>query len=101
MAAAFVGKWKMDKSENAEAFMKATDAPEEIWKKVKEAKPTFEFAVNDNKWHVKNDMMKLDHEFELGKEVEHTGPDGRKSKNTSTFEGGKLVTESKLENVSF
>ena len=112
----FVGKWKLDKVDNLDGFMKVAaffpmelyfvqsmGAPPELIKKALENqdKHNIEISNSGNKWNIKSDTMKMNHEFELGKQVEETGPCGRSTKNITRMDGNKLITDARYEDVSF
>jgi len=99
MADAFVGKWKMDSSENFDEYMKAAGVGAMMAKIGSTAKPTLYISVEGDTWTVKSETTfktsKI--EFKLGVPFDETTVDDRKMKTTITLEGNKLIQDQKGE----
>ncbi|KAI6243492.1 Fatty acid-binding-like protein 5 [Aphelenchoides fujianensis] len=101
MAEKFVGKWELVDSENFEPFLKHMGVGEEAQKVAASIKPKLTVDVTDggNKWkiHVASTYKTMTTEFELNREFEEDGMDGRKLKSICTFENGRLTQDQKSQ----
>jgi hypothetical protein len=99
MAAAFVGKWDLQKSENFDDYMKAVGVGAVMAKLGSTAKPTLKFSVDGDTWTMKSEttLKSTKVEFKLGVEFDETTADDRKMKTTFTLDGNKLTQDQKGE----
>jgi hypothetical protein len=97
MAEAFVGKWKMDSSENFDAYMKAVGVGAIMAKAGSAAKPTVYISIDGDTWTLKSETTFKNSEikFKLGQEFDETTVDDRKMKTTITLVGNKLIQDQK------
>lgn len=93
MVDAFVGKFKLDTSENFDEFMKALGVNMALRKVGGVTKPTMTISKDGDSITFSSESTFKNYKatFKLGEEYEDTSPDGRKCKNTHTLVGGKIV----------
>jgi len=97
MAAAFIGTWNMESSENFDAYMKAVGVGAIMAKLGSSAKPTLVVEVDGNTWTIKSEttFKTTKVTFQLGVEFQETTADDRKMNTTFTLEGNKLTQDQK------
>jgi hypothetical protein len=102
MAAAFVGTWKMESSENFDSYMEAVGVGAAMAKIGSMSKPTVTISVDGDTWNMKSETLfknsKL--QFQIGVEFDETTPDDRQMKTIFTLEGNKLIQDQKGEKPS-
>jgi len=97
MAAAFVGTWNMQSSENFDEYMKAVGVNAAMAAIGSTAKPTLIISVEGDTWTLKSETLikNTKVQFKLGVEFDETTADDRKMKTTFTLDGNKLVQDQK------
>lgn len=97
MAAAFVGKWNMESSENFDNYMKAVGVGTIMAKVGSTAKPTLHISIDGDTWTLKSEttFKTSKVEFKLGQEFDETTVDDRQMKTTFTLDGNKLTQDQK------
>jgi len=97
MAEAFVGTWKMESSENFEAYMEQVGVNVAMAKIGSAAKPTLVISVDGDTWTLKSETLfkNTKIQFQLGVEFDETTADDRKMKTTFTLDGNKLTQDQK------
>jgi len=97
MAQAFVGKWKMESSDNFDAYMKAVGVGAIMATLGSVAKPTVYISIDGDTWTLKSESTAKNtkFDFKLGVEFDETTADDRHMKTTITLDGNKLVQEQK------
>jgi hypothetical protein len=102
MAEAFVGTWKMESSENFEAYMEAVGVSAPMAKLGTLTKPTLTISIEGDTWNMKSETLFKNQKlhFSLGVEFDETTPDDRHMKTTFTLEGNKLVQDQKGDKPS-
>ncbi|XP_076006035.1 fatty acid-binding protein 9-like [Genypterus blacodes] len=94
MASNFVGKWKMESSENCKEYMKEIGACCAMQNMAGKATPILHISMDgDGTMCMKFETPCKTHEakFKLGEEFDNTTLDGRNTKNVVTLEDGTLV----------
>uniref|UniRef100_A0A914R162 Cytosolic fatty-acid binding proteins domain-containing protein n=1 Tax=Panagrolaimus davidi TaxID=227884 RepID=A0A914R162_9BILA len=103
MTEQFAGRWISESSENVEAFMQALGSNWIMQKLASNLPIKIEMEVkidgNHGKINIYTIIKNFNLEFELGKEFEDTGGDGKKKMSTFTFEEGKLIKIEKATKV--
>lgn len=87
----FEGKWKLESSENFDAYMKAAGVNYMMRKLGATAKPTLYIARKGNQWSLKTEttFKTTEFTFAFDEEFQETTTDGRKVKSTISKEGEK------------
>merc|ERR1712025_1530451 len=95
MAAAFVGKFLIEKRENYDGFMKGVGVPDEYIEKGRDAKVTTEIAQNGDSFVITRirPAGTTSNTLTLGQESELDTIKGDKIKVTVTFADGKLTAK--------
>lgn len=96
--AAFVGRWRMETSENFDEYMKAVGVGMMLRKTAGALKPDIVFSIDGDTWKLRSESTFKNTEivFKLGEEFDETTADGRKVKTTMTLEGdNKLIHKQK------
>jgi len=100
---AFVGKWKMESSENFEEYLKEIGVGMATRKMAASTKPNnFVIAEPNGVYNYRTESSFKNHDtrFKLNEEFEEHTADGRKVKTTMTLDGRKLIQEQKGEPVN-
>jgi len=99
MAEAFVGTWKMESSENFDAYMEAVGVGAVMAKLGSTAKPSLIISIEGDTWKLKTEttFKKTKVEFKLGVEFDEETADGRKVKTIFTLDGNKLTQDQKAD----
>jgi len=99
MADQFVGTWKLDSSENFDAYMQAVGVNAAMAKLGSVTKPTMTISIDGDTWNMKSETLFKNNkmQFQLGVEFDETTPDDRQMKTTITLEGNKLIQDQKGE----
>ena len=97
MAEAFVGTWKMESSENFDAYMEAVGVNAAMAKLGSVAKPTLIISIDGDTWTIKSETLFKNSkiQFQLGVEIDETTADDRQMKTTFNLEGNKLIQDQK------
>jgi len=97
MAAAFVGTWNMESSDNFDAYMREVGVNAVTAKLGSVAKPTMIVSQEGDTWTLKSETTFKNTKvvFQLGVEFDETTADDRKMKTTFTLEGNKLIQTQK------
>jgi len=97
MAAAFVGTWNMESSDNFDAYMREVGVNAVTAKLGSVAKPTMLVSQEGDTWTLKSETTFKNTKvvFQLGVEFDETTADDRKMKTTFTLEGNKLIQTQK------
>jgi hypothetical protein len=96
--AGFIGKWKMESSDNFDNYMKAVGVGAVMAKIGSTAKPTVIISCDEGKWNIRTEttFKSSDCFFKMNEEFEETTTDGRKCQTTFTLDGDtKLVQDQK------
>nr|WPK49582.1 FABP1 [Pseudechiniscus sp.] len=93
MADLFVGKYKLESSENFEEYMKSIGVGMVMRKLGASATPVLTIWKEGDVYHVKSETTFKTTEiaFRLGEEFDEETPDGRKVKSVISQEGNKLI----------
>jgi len=97
---AFIGKWKMESSENFEEFLKEIGVNMATRKLASSAKPNNIFSAEGGGVYLlrsESTFKNHDMKFKLNEEFEEHTADGRKVKSTVILDGRKLIQEQKGE----
>jgi len=97
MAAAFVGTWNMQSTENFDSYMQAVGVNVAMAKIGNQSKPTLVISVDGDTWTLKSETLLKNTKvvFTLGVEFDETTADDRKMKTTFTLDGNKLIQDQK------
>jgi len=96
----FIGRWKMDSSENFDKYMEAVGIGFVTRKMANSTKPTHVFIANpDGSYTLRAEsaVKNQEQKFRLNEEFEEHTPDGRNAKSTLRLEDGKLIQDQKAE----
>ncbi|XP_023680092.1 fatty acid-binding protein, liver-like [Paramormyrops kingsleyae] len=94
MVELFVGKWKMETSDNFDDYMKALGVGLATRQMGNMVKPCFHFAVDDQGvvcMKSQSTLKSTEVKFKLDEEFDETTADDRKTKTVVTLENGKLI----------
>lgn len=93
----FVGKWRLEESENFDKYMEAVGVGFMLRKVATTLKPDLVFAADGEGWKMRTESTFKTTEigFKLGEEFEEETADGRKMKTTMTLDENKLVQSQK------
>ena len=94
----FEGVWKLESSENFDAYMKVIGISWAMRQVASATKPTLTIVVNGKHWSLKQEsaVSTTTTEFDIDVEFEETTPDGRVCKSTfSLTPDGKLIQQQK------
>jgi hypothetical protein len=100
---AFIGKWKMESSDNFEEYLKAVGIGMATRKMAASTKPNNIISAEPNGvYNIRSEssFKTTDLKFKLGEEFEEHMADGRKAKTTISLEGGKLIQDQKADHHS-
>jgi len=96
----FIGKWKMESSENFEDYLKAIGIGMATRKIAGSQKPNNVISAEPNGvYNIRSESSFKNHDmkFKLNEEFEEHTADGRKAKTTMRLEGGKLIQDQKAD----
>ncbi|XP_006009737.1 fatty acid-binding protein, liver [Latimeria chalumnae] len=99
MVEQFVGKWKLETSENFDDYMKALGVNFATRTLVSATKPNVIVSVDGDMITVKTEstIKTSSFKFKLGEEFDETTPDDRKTKTIIKLEDGKLLQVQKWD----
>ncbi|XP_067887785.1 fatty acid-binding protein, liver-like [Heterodontus francisci] len=93
MVEAFIGKWKLVKTENFDEYMKALGVNAALRKLGNRTKTITNISIDNDIITLETTSMVKSTKihFKVGKEFDETTADDRKTKTTVTYENGQLV----------
>jgi len=89
-----LGKWKLEKSENFDEYMKAVGVNMLTRKVASTLKPNYSITAEENDMYnlrTESTFKNTDMKFKFGEEFDETTSDGRKCKSVVTLDGNKLI----------
>lgn len=100
-AANFVGKWKLESSENFDNYMKAVGVGAVMAKIGSTTKPTVIISSNGETYTMRTEttLKSAEISFQIGQEFDETTTDGRKCKSTFTMDGPNKLVQTQLGEV--
>lgn len=95
----FVGKWRLEESENFDKYMEAVGVGFMLRKVATTLKPDLVFEADGEGWKMRTEstFKTTEINFKLGEEFDEETADGRKMKTTMTFDANKLLQSQKGE----
>lgn len=93
---AFIGKWRLESSENFEEYMKAAGVGLMTRKVAGNVKPNYIISAEEGgvyNLRTESTFKNQDMKFKLNEQFDETTTDGRKCKSTIRLEGKKLVQD--------
>ncbi|KAI0215627.1 Sodium/calcium exchanger regulatory protein 1 [Lamellibrachia satsuma] len=98
MASKFVGKWKLESTENFDEYMKAVGVGMVLRKLASVAKPSTEITVDGDNWNLKtlSTVKNTEISFKLGEPFDETTGDGRNVKTTMSLEADNKLIQTQV-----
>jgi len=99
----FLGKWKMESSENFDEYMKTVGVNYVTRKIASTLKTNYNITDEGNETYnlrLESTFKNADMKFKLNEEFDETTSDGRKCKTTLTLDGNKLIQDQKGDTPS-
>jgi len=96
----FLGKWKMESSDNFEEYLKAVGIGMATRKVAASSKPNNVITAEPNGvYNIRSESSFKNHDtkFKLNEEFEEHMADGRKARTLIKLEGGKLIQDQKAD----
>lgn len=94
--AGFLGRWKLDSSENFDEYMKAVGVGMVMRTTASALKPDVVISQDGDTWKLRTEstFKTTEISFKLNEEFDETTADGRKVKTTMTVDGDKKLIQS-------